>query len=406
MSKFQNLPYGWRRFITYSLVALISVVLTTVFFLAFGSKLVVNYSSTGNFSQSMEKLENVYKIIQEQYIGDANEKNMIDAAAWAMVQATGDKWSYYMTADEYAAYLKTTANANAGIGVKINSDQMEKGILVETVDPDGGAAAAGIQVGDWITHVEGEAISAMSLSDAQNKIRGQSGTTVKLTINRNGTSMELVVSRGMIAVAKGQMLENGIGLVTIVNFNEKCCDETVKAINDLKSQGAKGLIFDVRGNPGGSSQELVSVLDYLLPKDCVLFRSESYDGKKEVAHSTEGALDMPIAVLINAESYSAAELFAATLVEYDKAFTVGQHTTGKGRYQINIPLSDGSAVHLSVGRYCTPKGVDLGEAGGIAPTHAVELSKAQADKFAEGELLPKDDPQVQKAMEELLKKMK
>jgi carboxyl-terminal processing protease len=200
------------------------------------------------------------------------------------------------------------------------------------------------------------------------------------------------------------MLEGNIGLITILNFNEKASDETIKLIEELKNKGATALIFDVRGNPGGSSGELSKILDRILPKDCILFQSESYDGQKQVIRSDEKSLDMPIAVLIDANSYSAAELFAATLVEYNKAFTVGQHTTGKGRYQVNIPLDDGSAIHLSIGRYTTPKGIDLGAAGGIAPTYEVELTKDQQTAFVEGKLTPENDPQVQKAVEELLKK--
>ena len=404
MFKFRNIPEPWRQVISYSAVAVGSAILTAVLLIIFGTSTVVNYSGKGNYSQGLAKLEKIYGIIQEQYIGETNEDTMVDAAAQALVLSTGDRWSYYMNAEEYAAYLQTIANADAGIGVTINSDQMDKGLLVESMDQDGGAAAAGVQVGDWITHVEGQAISGMTLSDARSKIRGQSGTTVKVTVDRNGTKLDFTITRGVFAVAKGQLLDGNIGLITIVNFNEKASDETIKLIEELKNKGATALIFDVRGNPGGSSMELSKTLDYILPKDCILFQSVSYDGEKQVIRSDERYMDIPIAVLIDENSYSAAELFAATLVEYNKAFTVGQHTTGKGRYQVNIPLEDGSAVHLSIGKYTTPLGVDLGAVGGIAPTHAVELTKDQATKLSSGTLDPEDDPQVQKAVEELLKK--
>ena len=406
MSKFENIPYKWRKLMSYSLVAVASSVLTAVLLIVFGSNTIINYSSTGNFNQNMAKLEEVYGIIQEMYIGTADEEAMIDAAAQAMVLATGDQWSYYMNAEEYAYYKQITGNSYEGIGVTVNTEQKDKGFLIESVDPDGGAAAAGIQVGDYITHVEGEAVYNMSTATAQGKIRGQSGTKVKLTINRNGTSMDLEVIRGTntTTVASGQLLDGGVGLITIANFNERCYEETVAAIESLKNQGATSLIFDVRNNPGGYKSELVKVLDYLLDKDKVLFRSESYDGTKEVDYAKEGKrCDLPVIVLMNADSYSAAEFFAAALVEHGRAITVGEHTTGKGYFQTNIELSDGSAVHLSVGKFSTPNGVNLAEVGGIAPTHTVELTKEQAEALATGKLNPKDDPQIQKAVAELLK---
>ena len=406
MSKFEHIPDHWRKFISYSLVAVASSVLTAVLLIVFGNSTIVNYSSTGNYDQAMLKLQEVYGFIQEQYIGEADEEKMIDAAAQALVLATGDQWSYYMNAEEYAYYKQVTGNAYEGIGVTVNSDQMDKGFLIEKVDPDGGAAAAGIQVGDYITHVEGKAVYHMSTSEAQGMIRGQGGTKVKLTINRNGTSMDLEVTRGIqtTAVATGQMLEGNVGLITIANFNERCYQETVAAIESLKNQGATSLIFDVRNNPGGYKSELVAILDYLLDKDKVLFRSEMYNGVKEVDYAKEGKrCDLPVVVLVNANSYSAAEFFAAALVEHGRATTVGEHTTGKGYFQTNIELSDGSAVHLSVGKFTTPNGVNLAEVGGIAPTREVKLTEEQAEKLAAGNLDPEEDPQVQKAVAELLK---
>ena len=409
MSKFQDIPYKWRMFITYALVALGSAIVTAVLLIVFGSSTVINYSSKSNNNQGIIKLQEIYDKIGENYIGKYDDATLFDAAAQALVLATGDKWSYYMNAEEYVAYKQRLNNAYEGIGVTVNSDNMAQGFLIEKVDPNGGAAAAGIQVGDRITHVEGEAVFNMSTTDAQGKIRGQGGTKVKLTINRNGTSMDVEVTRGLntAPVASGQMLDNNVGLITITNFNERCYNETVQAIKDLEKQGAKALIFDVRYNPGGYKSELVKLLDYLLEENLELFRSETKDGKQEVDRSTTAQMcKLPVAVLVNKDSYSAAEFFAASLVEYKRAITVGEHTTGKGYFQVDIELSDGSALHLSVGKFTTPKGVNLAEVGGIEPTYAVELTKDQTTKLAAGNLAPQDDPQVQKAAEELLKMVK
>ena len=405
MAKYQDLPERWRKFISYTLVAVAASAVT--FGICLGKNTTVNHSGNGNFSGSTTKLEQIYNIIQERYIGDTDNEQLIDAAAQAMVLATGDQWSYYMTSEDYVSYKEQSSNAYVGIGVTVNTDTPANGFLIEKVDPNGGAATVGIQVGDWITHIEGVEIYGMATSEAREKIRGKEGTSVELTLNRNGESITLLVPRRTIvtAVATGQMVGNKIGMITIVNFDERCKKEAVAAIKSLKEQGAEALIFDVRNNPGGYKRELVELLDFLLPQG-VLFRSESYTGATEVDNSDAGCLEMPMAVLINGNSYSAAEFFAAAMVEYDWAITVGEHTTGKGYFQTNIELADGSAVHLSVGKFYTPKGVSLAEVKGIAPTYEVKLDETKTKALAAGKLLPEDDPQVQKAVEELEKKLK
>lgn len=404
MARYQDIPKGWRQFISYSLVAIAASAIT--FGICLGGKTTVNYSSSGNFSANTAKLEQIYAILQEQYIGEMDNEQLIDAAAQAMVLATGDRWSYYMTPEDYLRDKEITSNSYVGIGVTVYTETPDKGFMIEKVEPNGGAATVGLQVGDWITHIEGVEIYGMPVSEAREKIRGLEGTSVELTINRNGESFTVLVPRGAVAivVADGQMLENNIGLVTIYNFSERCCKETVKIIEQLNEQGAKALIFDVRNNPGGYKSELVDLLNFLLPEG-VLFRSETYDGKTETDKSDAGCLKMPMAVLMNGDSYSAAEFFAAALVEYDWAISVGEHTTGKGYFQTNIELSDGSAVHLSTGKFYTPKGVSLAEVKGIAPDVEVKLTEKQAEDLAAGLMKPAEDPQVQKAVEELLKEI-
>jgi carboxyl-terminal processing protease len=202
-----------------------------------------------------------------------------------------------------------------------------------------------------------------------------------------------------VTVASGQMLTDGIGMVTIENFDDRCADETIAAIEELLAQGATKLIFDVRNNPGGYKTELCEVLDYLLPEG-PLFRSEYYDGKVQVDESDENYLDVPMAVLVNAESISAAEFFAAALDEYDAATVVGEQTIGKGYFQQSYRLSDGSAVGLSVGRYTTPKGVSLTDVG-ITPDVVVEVDDELFWQIYYGNVTWEEDPQILAAVEVL-----
>lgn len=348
------------------------------------------------------KLTQLEDIINERFIGEADQTAMEDAAAAAMVGALGDQWSYYIPASQYEAHMEQMQNAYVGIGVTISAQTESGGVEVLQIEPDGGAKAAGMQIGDIILAVEGKYISEIGIDEAKNLIRGEEGTQVDLTILRGEESLTLAVTRQIIQVevASGQMLEDNMGLVTINNFDERCADETLAAVEALIEQGAQALIFDVRFNPGGYKTELVEVLDYLLPQG-PLFRSLHYTGQETVDESKADCLEMPMAVLINGSSYSAAEFFAAALNEYDWAVVVGEPTVGKSYFQNTIMLDDGSAVGLSVGKYFTPNGVSLAEEGGLQPEVLVEVDDETAAKIYAGQLEPKDDPQIQAAIEAL-----
>ena len=185
----------------------------------------------------------------------------------------------------------------------------------------------------------------------------------------------------------------------ISNFDARCAQESIAAIEKLRSEGAKKLIFDVRNNPGGFASELVELLDYLLPEGD-LFRSVSFDGTEKVDTSDEKYLDMPMAVVVNGNSYSAAEFFAAALQEYEAAVVVGEPTVGKGYYQQTIPLGDGSAVALSTGKYFTPKGNSLADKG-VIPTVRVDVDEETAAAIYYGTLSAGEDPQLQAAIKAL-----
>ena len=197
------------------------------------------------------------------------------------------------------------------------------------------------------------------------------------------------------------MLEDNIGLVTIENFDLRCAEESIAAIEALLAQGAESLIFDVRNNPGGYKTEMVELLDYLLPEG-VLFRAEDYRGVEEVDESDADCLEIPMAVVVTLNSYSAAEFFAAALSEYEAAVVVGEKTFGKGYFQNTFPLPDGSAVNLSIGKYCTPKGVSLADVG-LAPDVSAPVDEETAARIYYDLLDPMEDPQILAAINALKK---
>ena len=373
------------RFLSYVVVAMLATAITLQMTVKTG---------TGK----LDRLEN---LIQERYIGEADGEAMEDAAAAAMVKATGDRWSYYIPASQYEAHKEQSENAYVGIGITIQQAEDGSGFLIVMVNQNGPAQEAGIQVNDLLIAVEDQDVREMTADQVRELIRGEAGTKVSLTVMRQGEHQTLAVERRRIesAVATGQMLTDGIGLVKISNFDERCASESIAAIQKLQQEGAKKIIFDVRNNPGGYAEELVKLLDYLLPEGD-LFRSVSYDGTEKVDTSDADCLDMPMAVLINGSCYSAAEFFAAALQEYQAATIVGEPTVGKGVYQTTISLGDGSAVALSTGKYFTPKGNSLTDVG-VTPDVRVDVDEETAEKIYYGTLSYADDLQIQAAIQVL-----
>ena len=378
------------KVLSYVVVALVAVAIT----FPFAASVVSDRPNS--------KLEQVEALITERFIGEADQTHMEDAAAAAMVDSLGDRWSYYIPADEYAAYMEQMNNAYVGIGVTITVMEDNSGFEIMEVTPGSSAEEAGLQVGDVIIAIEGQSTAGMTTTEGRDLVRGDEGTTVKLTLDRAGERIELDVERRkvMVPVATWQLLDGGIGLITIENFDARCAKETIAAIEAVMAEGADKLIFDVRNNPGGYASELVDLLDYLLPEG-PLFRTVDYTGRESVDSSDAKCLDVPMVVLVNGDSYSAAEFFAVALKEYDAAVVVGEQTVGKGYFQNTLELGDGSAVGLSVGKYYTPKGVSLAEVGGLTPDVHVEVDAEMAAQIYAGLLEPEDDPQILAAMKAL-----
>lgn len=349
------------------------------------------------------KLDQVEYLIKNRFIEEADMEKAEDAAATAMIDSLGDRWSYYLSAADYATHKEQVENAYVGIGITISPEESGQGFLILAVQKDSGAEAAGLLAGDIITGAEGQDVRGMTTAQLRDIIRGKEGTSVSLEITRDSEVLRVQVTRMQILteVVRYEMLENNIGLIAISNFDARCADETIAAIEALREQGAQALIFDVRNNPGGYATELVKVLDYLLPEGD-LFRTLDYAGRETVDKSDASFLDMPIAVVCNEDSYSAAEFFPAAIQEYGAGTIVGMPTCGKGYFQYTYELSDGSAVGLSAGKYFTPSGKSL-IGTGIQPDVVVEVDDETRAKIAYGTLDAKDDPQIQAAVDILTK---
>lgn len=306
---------------------------------------------------------------------DADPIEMSDAALAGLVSGLGDRWSYYMDAEAYQATVERRANNYVGVGVTITYER-EEGLLVQKVTSGGPAEEAGVLPGDVIVAVDGVSLAGDARYEATDLIQGEEGTTVELTLlGADGSERTVTCTRATLRnpSAMGTMLEGNIGYIELSNFYSGSADSLRDEVEALIEAGAEGLIFDVRDNPGGYTSELTAMLDYLLPEGPI-FTEQPRRGKAEVTRSDAACVDLPMAVIVNGNSYSAAELFAAQLRESASVPIVGEVTSGKGYYQLTFMLPNGGGIGLSCGTYCTGGGHSLiGE--GITPDVEPEPSQ-------------------------------
>lgn len=360
-------------------------------------------ASAYSSGSAADKVAEIEEILREYFVDPLDETALGDAAADAVIAATGDRWSYYVPAKEYAQFEEMNNNGYVGVGITIRDEADENGFRVTGVTEGGPAWEAGVEVGDVLVSVDDRSAVEIGFTGTRDAVRGPSGTKVRLGFLRGGENYSCSVSRRYIeqTVSTGKMLEGKIGLVRIENFDTNAGKQAIAAVKELVKDGAEGLVFDVRCNPGGQKDELCSLLDYLLPEG-EIFHAVSSDGQESRDYSDASCVKLPMAVLVDMDSYSAAEFFAATLQQYGWAKVVGEKTCGKGNYQYTFLLSDGSAVAVSSGRYYTPSGLRLTDVG-VTPDVELSLTDEEFDRFYYGELAPEDDPQIQAAAE-ILKK--
>ncbi len=343
------------------------------------------------------KLREIDSIAASQYVGALDEEAVADYAAVGYVAGLGDQWSSYIPADQYEQYRMNSEGQGCGIGVSVISTQ--DSIRVNLVYDDSPAAQAGIEKGDYIVGAAGLTAEADGADAVIDAIRGDEGTEVTVSVRKDGTDavQELTMQRAVVTqkMAWGQMLDGNVGYIRIENFHVGAAEQFNQTLDGLIADGAQSLVIDVRHNGGGRVKEMSEALDPLLPEGTIM-TLRTKDGHETVYSSDAEQLGLPTAVLIDDQSISAAEFFAAALQEYDCATLVGTHTTGKGRAQQTFELSDGSAVNLSVEEYFTPNGNSLADVG-IAPDIEVTLTEEQQADFYF--LTPEDDPQLQKAVE-------
>lgn len=327
------------------------------------SKMLEMVGGKEDYDEAMRYIE-IKDVVEEHYIDSVDRVRMGQSAAAAMVTGLGDKWSYYMSPDEYKSYKLSSANEYSGIGMSISKE--ENGYFrVISVNPGSAAANAGVSAGMILVSVDGESIRDLSEDQARTLIRSKLNGKFTLGISSGG---ELTVDcTGTYQSAVNYRKEKtDAGYVQIFNFEAGSADEAIKAIEKLLEQNIVALCIDVRGNPGGLASETQKLLDYLLPAG-TLFYTADRKGNEEAAKSDSMCIQLPMVVLINSETYAEAEVFAACMQEYQWATLFGESTSGSTRAQETVELSDGSAIRLSTKSYLTPNHVDISVQGGVVP---------------------------------------
>ena len=348
------------------------------------------------------KLAEIQSYLDYYFVGDLDETQLIDSAAAGLVSGTGDRWSYYIPASQLSSYQEDVNNSYVGVGITIQQGDNESGFEVISVSRNSPAMEAGVLPGDVLNAVEGADAYTIGMEETKNRVRGPEGTRVTVTFLRDGVPYDATMTRRTVEMqsVNWQMLRDGAAWITISDFHTNVAQQTITAIEEARAEGATSLIFDVRNNGGGYKHEMVNLLNYLLPEG-PLFRSYTYDGRTEIDESDKNCLEMPMAVLVNEYSYSAAEFFAVALQEYDWAEVIGTGTSGKGYYQNTFYLSDGSAVAISCGEYRTPKDNSLVGVG-ITPDVEIHLEDEDYVNQYYGLLDWQEDEQIQAALDAVL----
>lgn len=348
-----------------------------------------------------EKLTEIEGLMNDYFLDELDEEQIETWLYKGAVAGLGDPYAAYYTVEEYQSLLDSTNGSYCGIGVEISQNINTGIVTVARVFEDGPAMEAGLRPGDILYKVGDAEVTGMDLTMVVSQIKGEENTKVLISVAREGEEdyLEFQVERRTIEIQTvgSAMLEDQIGYISITSFDDVTTDQFMKALDELETQGIKGLIVDLRGNGGGLVSSVCAILDRLLPEGLIVYTEDKYGNREEETSDAEHYFDKPLAVLVNGNSASASEIFAGAIKDYGIGTLVGTKTYGKGIVQKIYPLHDGTAVKLTVSKYYTPKGNNIHEIG-IEPDVEIDLEEALKKEV----VVPlEEDNQVQKALEVL-----
>ena len=392
-----------------TIMLIIIVIITTSLITAFATYqylrnnvLAIRKGNNTSFEGLEYTLSQFRTELENKYIGEINDEELIDGALKGYVNALGDPYTTYYTKEEMKEIMEETNGNFVGIGIYMTENIKENVIMVIKPIENSPAEKAGILPGDIITKINDVEYTGDKLEEASNKIRGEEGTKVKLEIYRNGETKEFEITRKKVVISHitTKVLEDNIGYIAISDFDGDCANEFKTKYKELEKKGITKLIIDIRNNGGGIVDKSLEIANTMIEKGSTLLITKDKKNNEDITKATENPIiNMPVVVLTNEYSASASEILAGALKDNNKATLVGTKTYGKSIIQELNKLSDGSGLKVTVSEYYTPNHTAINKIG-ITPDVEVELSD-EAKK--QSNLEEKDDNQLQKAIE-ILKK--
>ena len=332
-----------------------------------------------DYKKIEEKTSVLQNIIDRYFLFDEDMTKVEDGIYAGMMNGLGDPYTVYYTKEEYKALNEDTEGKYSGIGAVVSQNPNTKVITIVKIFDNSPANDAGLQVGDIIDKIDGEEVAGTDMDIlVKTKIRGEEGTSFKMTVlrgdDRKEVELDLIRRSIEVETVAGKMLDNNIGYIAVSQFDAVTSEQFKSNIESLQSQGMTKLIVDLRGNPGGLLDQVVDMLDYILPDGLVLYTEDKYGKREEYYSDGSHELKIPMVVLVNENSASASEVFTATFRDFEWGTVVGKTTFGKGIVQNVLPLGDGTAVKITTQHYYPPSGYDLHKVG-IKPDLEVDLNE-------------------------------
>ena len=328
--------------------------------------------------QMYQKIQKIDQVVSDNSLYDVDSETLLNAIGQGVVSGIGDPYAEYYSSSEYQKLLDEQSGDAVGIGVLLQEDSSGDYAAVVQVYPDSPAESAGLQPGDLILEVDGSSVRGMELEEVSDALIGEKGTAVNLVYRRNGSDSTAEITRRQYSQSSVtyQVVDGDIGYLRISSFEENTPSQLNDALNNLQAQQVRGLVLDIRDNAGGDTGSCTECLDQLLPEGVLGYTRTGSSQRQILATSDDSEIDLPMAVLVNENTSSMAELFAVAIRDYDKGDLVGTTTYGKGVLQTLYPLDDGSAVRITTA-YFDPPASENFDGVGLTPDYEVSLGRDQ-----------------------------
>jgi carboxyl-terminal processing protease len=378
--------------------------LALVILLVIGAALYIKNAGLSGLEQlDLTKLQYISALIEYYFYEDVDDDALADGVYKGLMEALDDPYSVYYTAEEYEELMIDTTGNYAGIGAVLTKDTTDGSVRVVTVYDGSPAQLAGLQPQDVIISADDAIAAEEDLDIFVRSVRGEEGTTVTIVYQRDGVESTVEMTRAQVSVpsVSYKMLDHNIGYVYMSEFSQNTKEQFDAAMADLTAQGMEAVIFDLRYNGGGLLDSVTEILDEILPQGTTVYMEDKHGERTTYTSDAEHYLDMPIAVLVSGSTASAAEIFSGAIRDFDYGTLIGTTTFGKGIVQSTIPLSDGSAIKITMATYYTPSGECIHKKG-IDPDIELEYEFLGNEDDSYDESL---DNQIQKAMEVLQEQM-